>query len=243
MTLKDKRKKFLDLFCSHLDRIDPSKTNSKYYREFFNKMTDKEMDDYLRDFFSSEDNVFYLEIEEFETDLKMDNIEKCAKGLKLPLYETVALPHINMDKSNAVITPNPVPVGPIHMKQLVQMLLEKNNVSMKIDHRSAKSGTVTGEDKGSRISDVESYSLIAWGANKTLKELLGARADNQESKNQMYTDIAEKGYVNLDDLKSTQTDKVALMTLDAYFKMQMLDTNLVHGGNLISDQEIEVEKV
>lgn len=243
MSLKEKRAKFMKLFCSHLDRIDPSKRNSKIYTEFFSKMSDKEFDAYLKDFFSNEDNFFYLEIEEFENDLKMDNIEDCAKALNLPLYETVADPHINMDLEDAVVTPHPVPVGPIHMKQLVQMLLEKNNVAMKIGKRSAKAGTVTGEDKGSRISDVESYSLIAWGADKTMKELLGPRADNKESKDQMYADITDKGHVYLEDLSSTQSDKVAINTLDTYFKMQMLDTNLVYGGDLISNQDVDIERV
>lgn len=242
MTLKDKRQKFMDMFCKHLDNIDPSKRNSKAYTEFFSKMSDKEFDAYLKGFFSSEDNIFYLEIEEFETDLKMDNIEKCAKGLKLPLYETVAMPHVSMDKENAILTPHPVPVGPVHMKQLVQMLLEKNNVSMKIDKRSAKTGTVTGEDKASRISDVESYSLIAWGATDSLKELLGPRADNKETKNQLYADITENGYAKLDDMASTQSDKVALNTLDCYFKMQMLSTNLIYGGTLLSDQNVDTDE-
>ena len=243
MTLKDKRAKFMQMFCKHLDDIDPSKRNSKAYTEFFSKMTDKEFNEYMNDFFADENNIFYLEIEEFENDLKMDNIEKCAKGLKLPLYEYVAMPHASMDKENAIVTPYPVPVGPVHMKQLVQMLLEKNNISMKIDKRSAKTGTVTGEDKASRISDVESYSLIAWGADQTLKELLGPRADNKESKTQLYADISEKGYCTLDDLSATQTDKIALNTLDTYFKLQMLDTNLVYGGNLISDQSVNVETI
>ena len=243
MSLKEKRAEFMKRLCTHLDHIDPSKRNSTWYKQYLSKMSDKEFDAFLRNFFSNENNILYLEIEEFENDLQMDNIEVCAKGLNLPLYETVADPHINMDLEDAIVTPHPVPVGPIHMKQLVQMLLEKNNVAMKIDKRSAKAGTVTGEDKGSRISDVESYSLIAWGADATMKELLGPRADNKESKDQMYADITDKGYTRLEDLVSSQSDKVALNTLDTYFKMQMLTTNLVYGGDLISDQEVDIERV
>lgn len=235
MEFKQKRKMFMDKFCSALDKIDKSKENSQHYRTMFDKMSDSQFKTYMDKKMNDPKFIsFYLEIIEYKREITIESITAMAKYINVELFEYVALPHINKDSENPVITPEKVPVGFIHIKPLVQLLLKKNSVTTDISQRNAKSGQVTGHDKTSRNSDVESYSLLAINAVNSLKELLGPRADNYATKNQMMSAIARNGFCTLEELVSTPEDKVALNTLDAYFLLQGVKTNLIHGGGVLS---------
>lgn len=231
-----KKKDLLNFLYGALNKIDPSGDNAKIYKKKYGSMSDAAFDKYMKKMLSNKDKYFYLEMIEYQRDLKMENIEACAKHLGIELYEKVALPYITMDKNNVVVTPTPVPVGYIHEKLMVQMLIKKNSVSTSISKRNARTGQVTGDDKTSRTSDVESYSMIAIEANEGLKELLGPRADDMMAKNQMYNSIQQKGYVRLDELQSNPEDKIAINTLDAYYMLQGFKTNLVNGIGELKSQ-------
>ena len=235
-TLKEKRKQFMETLCTTLDILDPTKTNSKRYHEMLDPMSDKDFDAWATDFLNDEKQQFYLEIIEYDKsrELKYDNIDKAAKYLGVPLYERVYVPYINRDPDNIVITPYPVPVGYIHEKRMMQTLEKKNSGSTSIHKRNQLTGQVTGDDKNGRTTDVETFALSAYGADKCLKELLGFRADDMAAKTQAYASIEKDGYVMLDDLRSGQTDKVAINTLDAYYTAMGFKTNIVYGGNMIS---------
>lgn len=233
MTISDKRKEFMEYLCKVMDILDPSGENSKLYHNLFDKMSDKEFDSYIREFFEDEKANFYLEVVEFERDLTLDNIIKCSEFMKVPLLERVAIPYLNYDKDNVTVTPYPVPVGWIHEKRMQQTLLKKNAGSIEIKNRNPKTGQVTNEDKNARNSDVETFSLIALEADEALKEFMGPRADNMKSKNEMYNLISKNGFVALEDLSNDPEDKVAINTLDVYFTMQGLRTNIVSPMDLI----------
>lgn len=230
-TIAEKRKRFMDKLVKVMDALDPSGTNSQYYIDKYSKMSDKEFDRTIRDFFSDEKANFYLEIVEYERDITYDGIEKAAKILGVPLYERVALPYINRDPDNIITTPEPVPVGYIFEKRMQQTLLHKNAGSTSISRRNPKTGQVTGADKNARDSDVETYAMLSLGAEKGLAELLGPRADNMVAKNQMESRIARDGYVKLEDLDNSTENKISLNTLDVYFTMMGFKTNLVYGGD------------
>ena len=54
-----------------------------------------------------------------------------------------------------------------------------------------------------------------------------------KAKNQMYNAINKKGYVEEADMESDQRNKVAINSLDVYFTMQGLRTNLVYPLSVI----------
>ena len=226
-TIQQKRKEFMTYILLILDTLDPSGDNSKAFREKWDKYSDKDFDTDVRNFFDDDKQTLSLQIVEFERDLTMDNIEKCAKIMNIPLYEHVALPHVNSDLEHAVVTPEPVPVGYLHLKRMPQTLLKKNAGSLDIKKRNPKSGQVINDDKNGRNSDVETYSLVAMGATNALREFMGPRADDMKSKNEMNNAIAKNGVVSLEELTNDTENKVSLNTLDVYFTMQGLRTNLV----------------
>lgn len=232
-TISEKRKKFMDTLLGTVKRLDPSGDNAKKYETMFSSMSDKEFDTYVKKFFADPSMQFYLEIIEYQRDIKYEYIENAAKFLKVPLYETVYLPHINHDLNNVVVTPEKVPVGYIHEKRMMQTLEKKNSGSTSNTERNPLTGQVTGDDKNGRNSDVETYSLLATGAEHALKEFLGPRADDSVARTEMAAAIAKNGYVSEKDLSNDKRNKTSLNTLNVYFLMQGFKTNLIGSGNLL----------
>ena len=226
-SIKEKRKVVMEYLDKFFNTLDPSGANSKLYHEKFDHMSDQQFDQYFRKFLNNDKQNFYLEIVEYERDLKIEDIEKCAEIMTVPLFERIAMTYLTMDKNNVVVSTTPVPVGFIHEKRMPQTLMKKSAASIKTDKRNPLSGQVVGDDKNARNSDSEVYSLATLGANAALKEFLGPRADDMRAKNEMYAEIAKNGYVAMEDLTDDVYNKVALNTFDMYFLMQGLRTNMI----------------
>ncbi len=226
--IAERRKEFMKDLTEMLDTLDPTGDNTKIYEEFFGNMTDDQFDKYMIEFFNNPKANIYLEIVEFERELTLENIEKYAKKIGVPLMETIAIPYLTGDPDNVVVSPEPVPVGYIHAKRLQQTVLKKNGGSINIDQRNPRTGQVTDHDKNARNSDAETYGMLAIGAVKALEEFMGPRADNMRAKNEMYKLIGQNGFVSIDELSNDPEDKVALNTLNEDFIMQGITTNLVN---------------
>jgi len=229
-SIKQKRKHVMDELKLMYNELDPSGTNTKRLLDEWGKLSDEEFAKKFEEFLNDDSQKgFYLEIVEFERDLNLSNVLSCAKKLNIPLFEYVALPHINgSTEEDVVVTPEKVPVGYIHPKRMQQLLIKKNTGSISISKRNQKTGQVIGEDKNATNSNVETYSMVATGSTQGLRELMGPRADNMKAKNEMYNAIQRDGFVSLDELSNNQEDKIALNTMDIYFMLQGLRTNLVY---------------
>lgn len=238
-SVKDKRKKITDSIIKIMSLLDPTKANADYYKEFFGSMSDKAFSAYYEEFFKDEKFNYYLEIVEFERDLKMENIKKCAKYMNVPLFEYLALPYLNMNKNRPVVSQEPVPIGYVNLKRMQQTLLAKNHSSISIEKRNAKTGQVYGEDKNARNSDVETYALLASGAHWALKEFMGLRADDLVAKNEAYNLISQNGYLDMNDLTDDPSNRVSLRTLESYFMMQGIYTNVLD-VNRATDESMKV---
>ena len=230
-SIASRREKFMNHLTTVMNMLDPTGQNAKIYRDKFDAMSDAQFDRYIREFFDNEKDNFYLEIVEYERDLTIENIQKCADYMGVPLVERVALPYLTNDPDNVIVTPYPVPVGYIHEKRMPQTLMKKSAGSTKTDKRSSLTGQVTGDDKNARNSDLETYSLTAMGAMNALQEFFGPRADNRVARDQMNRDISQNGYVSLEDLDlSDPYNKTALNTLDVYLHGMGFDTDLITKG-------------
>ena len=234
--ISDKRKEFMRIYIGTFDILDPTKHNSNKYLEMFNAKSDDAFDKWMKKFRDNDKMYPYWETVEYEYDAKLENIEKAAKFLNIPLYENVVVYHTNDDNTgaHAIVTPTPCPVGYTHIKRMPQSVHHKNSGSTSLDQRNHITGQVTGKDKNGRTTDVETYALTTYGAENTLKELLGFRADDEAAKTQALAELQTDGYVMLEDLSSFQTDKVAINTLDAYYTAMGFKTNIVFGGDAIS---------
>lgn len=233
MMTPEKRNKMEKLIYDTFTALDPTKSNTKKYQQMFSSMTDTQFDKFFKSFFQNPDLYLILNIVDYEIDLRIEDIEKAARVLQIPLFEKVAFPHYTMDKEHVVVTKEKVPVGYCHVKRTQQTLAKKNGLSTTVDSRSSLTGQVTGGDKNGRESDLENSMLISLGMTEVLKELNGPRADDPVMKQQMYTAINTKGYVSLDDMDSDPVNKTTLNTVDVYMIGMGLKSDLVTKGLMV----------
>lgn len=237
-----KRKKMEKLIYDTFDALDPTHRNKEKYEKMFSNMSDTQFDKFFKDLFSSESSYLILNVCDYEIDLKIEDIERAAKVLNIPLFEKVAFPHYTLDKEHVVVSKEPIPVGYCHVKRTQQTLAKKNGLSTSIDTRASLTGQVTGGDKNGRESDLENSMLISLGMTEALKELNGPRADDYVMKQQMYTAINSKGYVRLSDLDSDPANKTTLNTVNTYLLGMGLNSDLVTKGLMLKktlDEESE----
>jgi hypothetical protein len=230
---KAKRKKMEDLIYGVFDDLDPTKTNSNKYRATFGAMSDQQFDAFFKRFFASEDEYLVLDVVDYERDLKIEDVEKAAKRLGVPLFEKVAIPFVNKDSENPVITKYEVPVGYIHTKRMQQILSKKNTTSTEVGSRSALTGQVVGRDKNARDSDSENFALVTIDAQDTLREFMGPRADDMVMKNEMYSHIAQKGFVSLDTLTNDVDNKATLNAIDVHLIGMGIKSDVITDGLVV----------
>ena len=224
---KNKRKRIEKLVYDVFTALDPTGANTARYQDMLGKMKDAEFDKFIKELLSNENNYLILDMADYERDLKMEHVEAAAKVLGIPLYEYIAMPHVNEDIENPVVSKFPVPVMYLHMKRMQQMVNKKNSTSIESSKRNMLTGQVTGEDKNSRSSDMENLNLVAINANETLKELLGPRADDNVMKNEMLQQIALTGNVTLSNMTNDLENKTALNTLNVFFTGMGFRTDLI----------------
>ena len=221
------RKEIEQLIYDVFDAIDPSGTNTQKYRSHFEGMPDTEFEKFMKSFLKNDEEQFILDIVEFEHDLSMDKCEKAAKVLGIPLMEYVYMPWLTMDKENVVVSKEKCLVGYINVKRPQQMVHKKNGISISNTKISALTNQVVDHDKNARDSDIEASMLVALGADEILKELHGPRADDPVMKREMNQSIATKGYVSLEDLTNSPTNKVTLNTINTFLLSMGLKSDIV----------------
>ena len=227
---KSKRIKMESLIYDVFSALDPTNANTDKYKAMFKKMSDAEFENFFKRLFKDDDSYLILEVVDYERDVTIEGIEKAAKILGVPLFEKIAMPSLNGDKNNPIVTKQPAPVGYLHIKRMQQVLSKKNSMSTDSDERSALTGQVIGHDKNARGSDVENFSLVTLGADNALKEFLGPRADDPVMKAQMMSEISKKGYVSLSELTSDVKNKTTLNTVDVFMTSMGIKTDLVTKG-------------
>lgn len=230
---KKKRKLMENLIYSVFNALDSSKINTEKYKDLFGEMNDSKFDTFFKEFFKSENEYLVLDVVDYERDFKIENVEAAAKILNIPLFEKVAMPFVNGDPNTPVLTKYEVPVGYVHVKRVQQILTKKNTTSTEIASRSAMTGQVVGKDKNARDSDQENFALVSLGANDTLREFMGPRADDMVMKNEMYASIAQKGYVSLNQLTNKVENKTTLNALDVHLIGMGIKSDLITEGLVI----------
>lgn len=118
------RQKMLSLIYKFFTAVDKTGNNTKHYKLMFDTMSGIEFNRFFTGFFEDDKAYLTLNIVDYEHNLTMEDIEKGAKVLNVPLYEYVSLPHITMDKSRVITTKQPVPVGYILIKRPQQTVLD-----------------------------------------------------------------------------------------------------------------------
>lgn len=205
-----------------MDALDPTGTNSAYYKEKFSQMSDAQFTKFLKTTFP-----FRFHSRPFEIEPNMENIGKAAKVLGVPLTEKVALPYLYESPDGRPVYSKECLVIYTNIKKMKQFITKKNSMSLNIDDRDMRTGLLNNVDKNGKMSDREFESLIVNGSDETIKEFSRLRADAMEQKSQALNTINLTGTLSLDDLKAENDEVLSRNMLDAYFLGAQLKTNLI----------------
>lgn len=121
----EKRRKMESMIYTFFNAFDKSGKNTKKYADMFEDMSDRQFDQFFDGFFQDPNAYLILDIVDYEHTMKMEDIERAAKVLNIPLFEYVYMPHITMDKKNVIRTAEKVPVG-YHLLKRTQQTVRVN---------------------------------------------------------------------------------------------------------------------
>lgn len=235
--IKDIRKSIMDKISKVYKNLDKSGENLNRIKSYWDSMSDDKFIREMKRFANDDEKNFTLEVLPNKNEPTLEDIKKALKSINVPENEYVYFRHLEGAEDNPIRTRYPVPVGYLHVRRLQQMIETKNSYSLDISSRNVKTDQVTGDSKVSRISDLEASALKAINADKSLKELLSARADDRGAKNQLYADIGTFGYSKLADLPDNIEDKRTLNTISTYLIASGIDNTLTNDDKLIKELE------
>ena len=206
-----------------LDKVDPTHTNSDYYRELFSKMDNNK----FYHFFERRLPIRF-HYQPFKIEPKIEDIIDAFKIMKKPLIEKVNMPHIYRNIDGVPVQSDECMVIYLNIKRMVQIVAKKSHVFPNIDKRDWKTGLLTGEDKGAKETDREFEALAAYGLDYTIDEFSRVRADATTAATEMNSIISAKGFVSENDFVVGKYDSVGKNALNVYLIGCNLASNLVN---------------
>lgn len=225
-----KRSEVENRIYGFFDIMDKTGKNTKRYKDLFSTMNNAKFEKWVNDFLNDEDEHFSLSVMPYDNEPSMTDIKEACEYVGFERHKFVYYPEKDGSISR---TPKAVPVGFMHLKRLQQVLSKKNAMSFDAGSRNAKTNQVAHDSKIARNSDVESYALTTMGADKTLKELLGARADNSRAKADMLRQISVDGFARQRDMGSEVGKKATLNMLDVFLLGAGIKSDLITKGDVL----------
>ena len=217
-----KRKEIEELIYKVFDTVDPSHTNSDYYRQLLAGMSNDQFYEFME-----RRLPFRFHTEAFKIEPKMDAIVDAFKILDKPLFERLNLPYVYEDENGVPVQSQECMVIYIHIKRMKQMLSKKTNSSMNTSKRDMRTGLLLQEDKGGKETDREFEALASYGLDYTTEEFRSVKADAMKASAEMATVIRNKGTVSEEDYVVTKQDSLARNMLSVYLLGANIHSNLV----------------
>jgi hypothetical protein len=219
----DEIKKYIYGF---FDVIDKSGTNTTYYKQLLEGMTDAQFIKFI-----SKKYPFKFQMRQTVTEPSMDDIVKACDYTGVPLLEEIYLPYYYKDKNGNPVKTAKCMVGYNHIKKVQQIVTKKSKWSAEVSNRNMKTGRLIGQDKGTAISDREFEGLATLGLYDTMYEFAKPKGDAVRAKAAMNQAISTKGYVTQADIPNDIEDSISRNYANVCMTSALFETNLVdsHG--------------
>ena len=190
--------------------------NAAQYKAYFSTMDDSTFVTFMKRL--SEEEWFNLR---FEIDMLnkkdtpgMKRLKRVATEYNVPLLEYVAYPFKNKnDLEHPAISQTPIPVVYTIVRPLQQMLDKKQAYASDNDSTNLLTGQVTGKSKASTFSNMQTIALTTSNQTNVVKEMLGPRSDDEESKAKMIEQIENTGDFDVNSISIRTKDKQSLETI------------------------------
>lgn len=230
---KLKHQPILDYMYAVFDALDKTGANTEKYRSAFDKMSETEFKDMIKDYILDPKDILTMEMDTFENSITIDEISKAAEIAHVLVEDYLVLPSISENLDDPYITNEKAMIGWANERRVQQALPVKNHMSTNINKRNPKTNQVIDDDKNSRISDMEMYQLVFQNAYAALAEFFGPRSDDLEAQNEMLYQIQRKGSVSQSELPNNISNKTSIMYLNYILLAAGYSSDLISEDGLL----------
>ena len=206
--------KIIETVYSMMDNTN-NKALSKNIIKSFLSMSDKKYSDYINEL-KMKNYIMPIIVPPFKQPTK-EMIFNTMKFLGLKSKYQLYLPEYKKK------TEREVAVGYLYYKKLEQQSEYKVSARSIGKYSETTSQPVAGAKQGGgqRLGEMDTWAFASHGADKVLKELLGPLSDDKIGKDEIISEILQKGEATYKEPKRRSTKKI----LDVYLKGMMLDVN------------------
>ena len=211
-----KRKAVQDFIIKYIDKLVSGKFNTELYTKLFNSMSDAQFDEFMNKLKNNELNLSVI-IPNNRKDITVntENNIKLAKELGFDFFQ-----QLNVGKTEtqpAYKTVNKYMVLKLPVRRTAQLLTKKISIPKDNTHIDTTSGQVTGNSKGSKISNPEAQILIGLGLKTSLRELMKLRGGDLGAMDALNKYLDASGVAKQSEIEQHATGVVSKQTLKAYY--------------------------
>lgn len=219
-----KRQEVTEFIVNSIDKILPDGFNKERTKNFLDKMTDQEFEEYITKLGTEEERLVLIAPNGEDIKLDLNRNFNTAKELGIELFKRIWIP--TPDGKGKYLTQDKYLVIKLPVRRQSQMLVKK--ISIPEDNRSIDrlTGQPAGKSKGSKISYPEVQMLASLGLNNTLAEFMKYRGGDNKGFHAMNSMIAKTGGVSLDAIEPYSGKVQSTETLSAYLTAMHLTNNL-----------------
>lgn len=208
-----------------LEHLLPGTGWSATYKEYLDKMTDKQFDDYINRLAKEEEFIIATNPVNSGFRLNKEHLNKVSEKIDAPFHHRIRMQ--DPETGQLYLTPVKHLVMCLTDRRQVQMFWKKNATAENSRKRNVLTGQPTGESKGSAISNPELNALKGRNLRNTMIELVKFRGGDTTAYAVGNNLIMRDGDVKLADLMYLPSKATVVYTQDAYFKAMHLRTNLL----------------
>jgi hypothetical protein len=218
------RKAFEQTVLQWVTEIDPSGENTALYRQMFDKMSDKDVEEFVKAIERGEDFVSMVYSNLKKSRISIENNLRVAKKLGHDFFERLWL--TDNTSGRRYLTPLKYMVLDIPVRRQVQMLTKKMSVPKDNLHIDEMTNQPMDESKGAGISFPELLALYSQGLDSSILEMIKLRGGDEKAYGAMERQIAEQGEVNIEPILEAGTRVKSTETLSVFLKAMHYDNNL-----------------
>ena len=200
-----------------MDDLERTKNgfNATNYKTYLGSLNDAEFKKFMERLANEEwfNLMFQINLGDKKKTPDLQHMRKVAKKYDIPLEEYVAYPFKNpFDLDNPPISATKIPCVVVQIRGLSQLLSKKSAYASDRDATNILTGQVTGASKASTFTNQQTMALVTSNQQEVVKEMLGPRSDDEESKAKMLRQIEETGDFDINNIPIRKQDKQSLET-------------------------------
>lgn len=209
--MNPKRKKVEEYILGTLKDMDPGGKNVKRYQKFFNELSDKDFDEWMRNIRDGKEILtYYTPI--FGKAVSIADLVKVAKKIDLKLFSRLKI--WDSVTESYYLTPHEYLVLRLPIRRMSQFVDHKLSVPEGDSRIDLLTGQVIKPDKAGSLSQVEIQALHARGLDNVILELIKFRGGDVRAFGDFKQELEETGRTSIGkDTGSVARSAVMLQVL------------------------------